>query len=159
MDIVAWILAIALMAVGLAGTLLPVLPGTGLILCAILLHRFWFGADGVGWVAISVAAVLFLLSLAVDFLAGVTGAKISGASKAGLWGGLAGMIVGLFFGLPGILLGPLLGVLAGELLVGRRWAEAGRSSVGTVLGNLAGGLAKLALGLAMVGAFVAGVWK
>jgi len=159
MDVVLWSVTVLLLAIGLAGTLLPVLPGTGLILCGMLFHRFGFGSEGIGWPTLVIGSVLFVVSLGLDFLAGVVGAKLSGASKAGIIGGVLGLVAGFFFGLPGLLLGPLAGVLAGELMAGRKLVEAGRSSVGTVLGNLAGALAKFVLGLGMIAAFAIGAWR
>jgi len=159
MDTVVWIVVGVLCVVGLLGTLLPLLPGTGLILAATLVFRVWFGPESIGWLSLSIIALLFLLSIGVDFVAGVTGARLSGASRSGLVGGGIGLVIGLFFGLPGLLLGPLAGVLAGELLAGRRLSEAGRSSLGTVLGNLVGSLAKFAIALAMVGVLAIAIWR
>ena len=45
MDIFVWFLAIVLMAVGLIGTVLPVVPGTVIILAAALIHQMMLGTE------------------------------------------------------------------------------------------------------------------
>jgi uncharacterized protein YqgC (DUF456 family) len=90
------------------------------------------------------------LSYALEFGSGYFGAKRFGATKWGGFGAAIGTIAGLFYPFPGLLVGPLLGAIAGELLAGKRLVSAGRAGWGTVLGNLAGIVAKLVIALAMV---------
>jgi hypothetical protein len=151
MDWTWWLLTFALMLAGLAGTLLPVLPGTSLIMAGALVHRVAFGAErSVGWPVLAGMAVLLVLSLVVDFLGGMAGAKWGGASRWGVIGAVLGATVGIFFGLPGLLLGPLAGALACELLAGKGVAPATKSAWGTLIGTAAGAVAKFVAGLVMV---------
>jgi uncharacterized protein len=159
MDWLWWLLTFGLMLAGLAGTLVPVLPGTTLVFAGALVHRVAFGPKrSVGWGVIMGMAVLLLLSLAVDFLGGMLGAKWGGASRWGIIGAVTGATVGIFFGLPGLLLGPLAGALLCELLAGKAVASATKSAWGTFIGTAAAGVAKFVIGLAMVLWFVLAVF-
>ena len=155
MDIFVWFLAIVLMAVGLIGTVLPVVPGTVIILAAALIHQMMLGTEkSLGWWNIAGLVLLTLLSYAVEFAGGYFGAKRFGATKWGAFGAMLGAIVGLFFPFPGLIIGPIVGAVVGELLAGKRLVSAGRAGWGTLLGNLAGMLAKLTIALLMVSWFL-----
>jgi uncharacterized protein YqgC (DUF456 family) len=154
MDIFVWFLAIVLMAAGLIGTVLPVVPGTVVILAAALIHQMMLGTEkSLGWWNIAGLVLLTLLSYAVEFAGGYFGAKRFGATKWGAFGAMLGAIVGLFFPFPGLIIGPIVGAVAGELVAGKRLVSAGRAGWGTLLGNLAGMLGKLTIGLVMVSWF------
>jgi uncharacterized protein YqgC (DUF456 family) len=149
------------MLAGLAGTILPLLPGTTIILAAAVMHHFALGpARSIGWWTIGGLVALTVISYVLDFVSGAMGAKKFGASRWGAVGGILGAIVGIFFGLPGIFIGPLAGVLLGELLGGKGLLPAGKSTWGTLLGTTAGIAAKLAIGSAMIAWFlVAALWR
>jgi uncharacterized protein YqgC (DUF456 family) len=154
MDILLWFVAAALVLIGLAGTLLPILPGVPLVFGGLLLGAWIDGFAHVGWPLLLVLALLSLLSVVVDLAASSLGAKRAGAGRAAMLGAAIGTLVGLFFGLAGLLIGPFLGAAAGQFLVRQDLVEAGRAGVGAWIGFLLGGLAKLALGIAMVLIFV-----
>ena len=151
-----WTLTLVLMFVGLVGTVVPLLPGTTIILAAAIVHHFALGeAQSVGWWTIAGMVVLTVVSYVVDFVSGALGAKKFGATRWGAIGGIVGAIVGIFFGLPGIFIGPLVGVLAGELLGGKGLLPAGKSTWGTLLGTTAGMVCKLAISVLMIAWFLA----
>jgi uncharacterized protein len=153
-----WLFAIVLMALGLIGTVIPIVPGTTIILAAAVVHRLVVGADrSLGWIALIVMLVLTLLTYAIDAAAGYMGAKGFGATKWGLIGGAAGALIGLFFGLFGLFVGPVIGAMAGELIGGKEIMKAGRAGWGTFLGGLAGVVAKLFIGLIMIVIFLMNV--
>ena len=156
-----WTLTLLLMFAGLIGTVLPLLPGTTVILGAAVGHHLLLGPEhSVGWWTIGGLAALVVLSFIVDFVSGAAGAKYFGATRWGALGGIVGAIVGLFFGLIGIFVGPLIGVLAGELLGGKGVLPAGKSTWGTFLGTTAGMVCKLAIGALMIAWFlVAALWR
>jgi uncharacterized protein YqgC (DUF456 family) len=155
MDLLWWLVAIVLMAVGLIGTVLPVVPGTVIILAAALIHQMMLGTEkSLGWWNITVLVLLMLLSYALEFAGGYFGAKRFGATKWGAYGAMLGAIIGLFFPFPGLIIGPIVGAIAGELLAGKRLVSAGRAGWGTLLGNLAGLIGKLTIGLVMVSWFL-----
>ena len=155
MELFWWFLTIVLFAVGLIGTIAPVLPGTTIILAAAIIHRIMLGPDkSVGWHTIIVLVLLTLATYALDIFAGYFGAKYFGATKWGMFGAILGAIVGLFFGVIGLFVGPVIGAVAGEFIAGKRMIDAGRAGWGSLLGNIGGMLAKLIIGLSMIAIFL-----
>jgi uncharacterized protein YqgC (DUF456 family) len=151
----AYLFAGILILVGLAGIILPALPGTPLVFAGMLVAAWANGFRDVSVWTIVLLGVLTLLSLAVDFFATTLGAQKAGASKPALFGAALGTVVGIFFGIPGLLLGPFVGAVVGELAGGRReWAHASRVGVATWLGLVVGTAFKLALAFGMLGIFV-----
>ena len=151
MHVLWWFVAIVVMAIGLIGTVLPVLPGAAIILAAAVGHRLVVGPDyGMSWWAIAILVALTALSFALDFAASYLGAKYFGATRWGAVGALVGFIVGIFTGFVTLLVAPIVGAITGELIAGQRLIKAGKAGWGTLLGNLAGMTGKLLLGLAMV---------
>ncbi|MFN0068979.1 MAG: DUF456 domain-containing protein [Limisphaerales bacterium] len=146
--------ALLVMLVGLAGCVLPAVPGTPLILASAVGHRLWFGPAGAPWWVLGVMLFLMLLSIAAEQLAGLFGAKALGATRRGMIGAIVGGLIGIFFGPAGILLGPFLGAVAGELTGGRELRDSARAGFGAAVGVLAGTVGKLACGLAMTGLFL-----
>ena len=150
-DSLWWLIAIALMAVGLIGTVLPVLPGTTVILAAAVVHRVMVGAEaGASWWCIGGLIVLTLISYAIDLASGYFGAKYFGATRWGVIGAAVGVVIGIFTGFVTLLFAPVAGAIIGEMLGGKRLGSAGKAGWGTFLGSIAGMLAKVVLGFAMV---------
>ena len=150
-----WLCAALLIAAGVAGLVLPALPGP-LLLFAGLWMAAWaedFIFVGVG--TLILLAVLALIASLADFVAGAFGARRSGASARSVWGAAWGAVIGIFFGLPGLLLGPFIGAVIGELSVQRDIAAAGRAGWGATIGLALGMAAKLAFGIAMIAVFLA----
>jgi uncharacterized protein len=154
-ELLWWLITIVLFAVGLIGAVVPLLPGTTIILAAAIIHRLMLGPEkSVGWRTIAILAVLTLATYALDFLSGYFGAKYFGATKWGMFGAIIGAVVGIFFGFIGLFVGPVIGAIAGEFIAGKQLVEAGRAGWGSLLGNLAGMLGKLAIALVMIVLFL-----
>jgi hypothetical protein len=148
-----WIGSLLLVGVGMAGILLPGLPGTPLVFCGLLLAAWADGFEAVGVGTVIALAALTVLGFAVDFVAAGLGVKGAGASREAMIGAAAGMFVGLFFGLPGIVFGPFLGAVLGELVARRSLSQAGRAGVATWIGFVLGTGVKLVLAFTMLGIF------
>lgn len=148
-----WILSATLILIGLAGTLLPILPGTGLVWAGIVLGAWIDDFSRVGMTTLAVISALALLAWALDYIAGLMGAQKAGASRQALFGAAAGTVLGLFMGFIGVLFMPLVGAAVGEYLARREAAGAVRVGVATWLGILVGLLAKVVLAFVMVGIF------
>jgi uncharacterized protein YqgC (DUF456 family) len=151
-------IAVALILVGLAGTMVPVVPGiplifAGLWLIACLDHYHHVGQ----WWLLGIAAV-GAIGLTMDLLAGALGAKRVGASKQAVSGALLGTLIGLFFGLPGVLLGPFVGAVLGELSAGSSVLRSTDVGVSAWMGLIFGTIIKLISSLIMVAAFGAVWW-
>jgi uncharacterized protein YqgC (DUF456 family) len=149
-----YILAAILIAVGFVGTILPALPGVPLVFAGMFVAAWADGFQHVGVWTLIALGVMTLLAVAVDFLAGLAGAKRVGASRLALIGAAVGTLVGIFFGLPGLLLGPFLGALLGELFAGGTLRRATDVGVGAWIGFLVGTVLKLGVCFAMLGIFV-----
>lgn len=157
MDLVTvlwWLLALALIVGGLAGVILPILPGLPMLFGGLLIIAWMDDFVRVGGFTLGVLGALVVLGMVLDFIAGALGAKRVGASPRAVTGAALGSVVGMFFGLPGLLLGPFVGAVIGELGARGSLRQAGASGVGTWVGLLVGTIAKLAIGLAMLGLFV-----
>jgi uncharacterized protein YqgC (DUF456 family) len=118
-EIIGLSVALLVMLAGLVGSIVPVLPGTPLVLAAAVGHRLYFGQTSVSNFVLGILVALTLISLLFDFLAGMLGAKKIGATWRGMTGAVIGGIIGLFFSLPGIILGPFLGAMLFECWVPR----------------------------------------
>ena len=153
MDIALWITAIAAVLLGIAGMVLPLLPGTPL-----LFGGLWLAAwlDGYAKVSITVVVILGVMALVawvVDYVAAVLGVKRVGASGMAVAGAAIGAVLGLFAGLPGLILGPVIGAMAGEWLARKDAAQATRAGLGAGIGFIVAVAAKLGIAMAMLGVF------
>jgi uncharacterized protein YqgC (DUF456 family) len=150
-----WILCAALIVAGLAGTVLPVLPGTVLVWAGIVLGAWIDDFQRVGTTTLVVVTVLAALAWVLDYVAGLLGARKAGASRQALLGAAIGTVAGLFMGVVGVLFMPLVGAALGEYLAQKDQTRAVRVGVATWLGIMLGLLAKVVLAFVMVGLFVA----
>jgi uncharacterized protein len=147
-----------LFAVGLIGVVVPILPGTTIILAAVIIHRLMLGAQkSIGWKTIVVLVLLTLLSYVFDFLGSYFGAKYFGATRWGAFGAIVGALIGVFFGIIGLFVGPVIGAVAGEFIAGKRMIDAGRAGWGSLLGNLGAMIGKLVIAVAMITIFLLAV--
>lgn len=153
-----YVFAGILIVVGVLGVVVPVLPGLPLVFLGMWLAAWAGGYEQVGVAMLLLLGLLTALSLGVDLLATVFGAKRVGASRQALVGAALGTLFGLFLGLVGIFVGPFVGALAGEWLHGRRLGHATRVGMGTWLGIVFGAVLKLALAFAMLGLFLFALW-
>ncbi len=147
------LLAVLLVLVGIAGIILPALPGIPLVFAGLLLAAWADDFAHVGWLPLTVLGLLTLASFAVDILATVVGAQRVCASRKALWGTFVGSIVGLFFMPIGLFVGPLAGALLGEYWHTRELGRSTKVGLATWLGILLGFALKLALVIAMLGLF------
>lgn len=147
-------LATVLVLVGLAGVILPALPGLPLVFAGMLVAAWAGDFQRIGAVTLVVLGLLTLLSVVADFVATAAGAKRVGAGPLAVWGAALGTFAGIFFGPLGLLAGPFLGALLGELWHTRALRRATHVGLATWLGLLLGTVLKLALAFAMVGLFV-----
>ena len=154
LQVVLYLVAGALILIGLIGVVLPALPGLPLMFAGMLLAAW---TDHFQRVPIWVIVILGLMSLAallIDFLATSLGAKRYGAGKLAIVGAMLGTLAGLFFGIPGLLVGPFVGAMIGELMHGKQLAQASKVGMATWLGLIFGTGLKVAVAIAMLAIFV-----
>lgn len=150
-----WALCVALILLGLAGTVLPVLPGTLLVWAGIVLGAWIDDFAHVSVTTVVVISVLALLAWGLDYAAGLLGAQRAGASKLALLGAAVGTVLGLLMGLAGVLFMPLVGAAVGEYVARRDEGRAVKVGLATWVGIMLGLLAKVVLAFIMVGVFAA----
>jgi len=150
-EVLGFILALLVMLAGVAGAVLPGLPGTPIIFLAALGHRLWFKDHSTAWWVVAVLGLLAVFSMAMDFLATTYGAKRLGATWRGMIGAVLGAMIGLFVLPPfGLILLPLVGAALGEMSGGREWRAAGKAGLGASIGVIVGTLGRVGCSLAMV---------
>jgi len=148
-----WILSLILVGVGIAGTLIPGLPGTPLVFGGLLLAAWADGFQSVGVGTVMILAAMTVLAFCVDFISSSLGARRAGASREAVVGAALGTLVGIFFGFAGIILGPFAGAVIGEFMARRNLGQAGIAGVATWIGFILGIGVKLMLAFTMVGIF------
>ncbi|HEU4427141.1 MAG TPA: DUF456 domain-containing protein, partial [Myxococcota bacterium] len=149
------VLGALLVVIGVAGLLLPGLPGAPLLFAGFVVAAWAEDFAYVGFWWLALLGVLAAVTYAVDFAATALGAKRFGASPRAVLGAALGALVGIFFGPLGWILGPFAGAVLGELTVKRDLGGAQRAGFGATLGLLLGSVAKFALACLMIGIFVA----
>ena len=150
---ILYVVAAVLVIAGLAGTILPVLPGVLLVFGGLFVAAWADDFARVGWPTLTVIGGLGALSFVVDFFASVLGAKRVGASPQALLGAGLGGFAGIFLGIPGIIFGPFLGAAIGEYLSRGRLLQAGKVGFGTWFGLLVAAVAKVVIAVMMVAIF------
>jgi uncharacterized protein len=156
--ILLWVASVLLVVAGIAGILVPALPGTVLIFAGLLLGAWADGFTRVGAGTLVVIGVVGAASYVVDFAAAALGAKRFGASPRAMIGAGLGTLLGFFLGLPGLILGPFVGAVLGELSVHRDLGRAGRAGVAAWIGFAVGTAVKVGLAFLMVAIFVAALF-
>jgi uncharacterized protein len=154
MNPLLWALSTALILLGLAGVVLPALPGTALVLAGIILGAWIDDFSRVGWLALTSVALLAVLAWVLDYVSAMLGAKRAGASRQAVIGAALGTVAGIFMGLVGVLFMPLVGAAIGEFIALKDQRRAMQVGVSTWLGLMAGMLAKVVLAFTMVGIYV-----
>lgn len=158
MAIVYWSLTVLLLAAGLVGSVLPLIPGTTLILLGALLQQ-WLLPGTLSWTAVGWIAAFWALSIIGDIVCTLLGTRLLGGSKWGMAGASGGALAGMFFSLPALIVGTILGAMAAEKLGAKRSdTDALRSGAGAALGFLLGTVLRVACAIAMIGIYVVAVW-
>lgn len=142
MDVLLIVIAVLLLVAGIAGCVLPVLPGPPLGYVGLLLLHLTDKVDFSTSLLLIWLAIVVVLQV-LDYVTPMLGSKYGGGTEFGNRGSLAGTILGLFFLPWGIIVGPFLGAVAGELLGGSDLHHALKSGVGSLIGFLLGTILKV----------------
>lgn len=151
MEIALYAAGALALAVGIAGVVLPAIPGSALLVVGVVLVAWAEGFTRVGWPTITATVLLSALIWATDWVAAVLGAKAFGASKWSILGAGVGLLLGMFLGLPGIILGPAVGAVAFEYWKDPNFQKALQAGAGAFLGFVVGSAVKVALAFVVVG--------
>jgi len=145
--------AIMLMILGIAGCLLPILPGPPLAYLGLVALHFTRFAD-ISRNMFIILGVIAVVVTVIDYVVPIWGTRQFGGSKYGMRGATVGLIIGLFLGPPGIIIGPFIGAFVGELIFKDDIRYALKAGFGSLLGFLTGVGLKLAAALLMTFYFV-----
>ncbi len=143
-----YVLSGLMILVGIAGSVLPALPGAPLVFAGMLLAA-WVG----DFQLISVWTCIFLGILTAVAMLSALGTKVAGASAWAFVGAAIGAVVGLLFGLVGLIVGPFVGAIAGELIATQNMQKSTRAGIGAAIGFVLGSVAKIGLIFTMLGVF------
>ncbi|MBD8069158.1 DUF456 domain-containing protein [Bacillus sp. PS06] len=152
MDIVYWLIIIALFIIAFIGLVYPVIPSVLFLIAGFLVYGLIYGFDHYSWVFWVVQGIFFALLMVVDYAANLFGVKKFGGSKAAIWGSTIGLLIGPFvIPVAGIILGPFLGAIIAEILVHKKdFKTSLKIGIGSLLGFLSGTIAKGLIQLAMI---------
>jgi uncharacterized protein YqgC (DUF456 family) len=159
LETIAIVIGSIFVLVGIAGCVLPILPGPvliflGLLILALLKDFF----PPLTPTLMIVMAILTVIVTIGDYMIPLWGAKKYGTSKWGIWGSVAGMAIGLLFSPFGMLLGAVIGAVAVEWLVQKEKGKAFKAGWGVIVGSLLGAVLKLGVSGMMVYYFIRGLW-
>ncbi|ANY74448.1 MULTISPECIES: DUF456 domain-containing protein [Paenibacillus] len=157
MDVLGWIIVIALFIIGMAGAIYPILPGVIAIYLALFVYGWFFTFahyDAWFW---TIQTIILVVLFIADYAVNAWGVKKLGGSKASIWGSTIGLIIGPFV-IPafGLIIGPFIGAFIGELLAGSGAGKSMKVGLGSVLGLFSSIVVKVVLQLAMIIVFI--VW-
>ncbi len=144
METLIIILSILAGIIGIAGSILPGLPGTPVSWVGLLLLYIWgSGTNAAGEpMALSgliVWGVIVALVSVIDYVVPMYFTKITGGSKYAERGAIVGMIAGIILTPVGMILGSFLGAFLFELYYNRKGAaQAFKAAVGSFLGFITG---------------------
>jgi len=146
-------LAIVLMILGIAGCLLPILPGPPLTYLGLVVLHFTRFAD-ISKNLFIILGIVAVVVTVIDYVVPIWGTRQFGGSKYGMRGATVGLIIGLFLGPLGIIIGPFIGAVIGELIFKDDVKYALKAGFGSLLGFLTGVGLKLAASLLMTFYFI-----
>jgi len=155
MSVIITILTAVLMFAGLLGSVLPILPGSSLILLGAFIYAWHTNFMIVTRSTLIELLILVVFSQALDYIATILGAKKFGASRWGMTGAFLGGLIGLFSGgFLGMMIGPFIGALLLEFIHGQDLKASLRIGLGTLIGFLSGTIGKITIAIIMIGIFL-----
>lgn len=157
MDYLVWALTSILTLIGVAGVIVPLLPGTTLILLAMVVHKLLLPGS-LEWSVLGWITVVWVFSVLVDFLGVLIGTRLFGGSRWGMAGASGGALIGMFFSLPALILGTIFGAVVAERYVAKKTAEQSiRAGAGAAFGFVLSTVGRLGCALLMIVLFLLAV--
>ncbi len=154
MEIAVWLLTILLTLAGILGVLVPLIPGTTLILLGFVVHKLLL-PEALGWGVLGWITAVWFVSVIVDFAGVLVGTRLFGGTRWGMAGASGGAFVGMFFSLPALLLGTIFGAVVAERYAAKRsHQDSLRAGMGAAVGFLLSTAGRLACALLMVALFL-----
>ena len=162
MEYIVVVLGILLLAVAVAGSILPGLPGPPLAFGGLLLIMYNDHARAnmaeSNYIWLIIFAIIVIIISVLDYFLPIWGTKKFGGTQAGVRGSTIGLIVGIFASFftfaSSIIIGPFIGAVAGEMMAGESKETALKSGIGSFIGFAAGTIMKVMVILAITGYFI-----
>ena len=158
MDIFLIIVASICIIAGIAGCILPGLPGPPLSYLGLLCLEWSKYADFSVTLLLILAGLVLFITIA-DYIIPIYMTKRFGGTKWGTWGATIGLIIGMFFGLVGTIAGPFIGALTLELIGGSKTEHAFKSATGSLIGFIFGTGGKLIISGVITFYFLQALWQ
>lgn len=136
------ILGIILCIGGIAGSLLPLLPGPPIAYVGMLLQLFR-DPDPFTTRTLLIFAGVVVVSLVLDYLIPIWGTKKFGGTRYGAWGCTLGFLAAFWLGPWGVIIGPFVGAFLGELIGGKESHKSLKAAFGSFVGFLLGSFLKI----------------
>ena len=153
--ILLWAITVALLSVGIAGTLFPAVPGLALVFVGILFYAIATGFSTISTTTIVLFGIVVLIGLLADFWASVAATSAGGGSARAIAGVIIGSLVGMIAaGPPGLFIGAFMGAFAGAILSGQSYKKATKVALYSIIGMVGSALIQLLLALVLTAAFV-----
>jgi uncharacterized protein YqgC (DUF456 family) len=138
--------------IGLAGSFLPIVPGSLIVWIGVIVHKLWIADGSVTWLVVVITGVLMGIGQLADFYMGIWGARKFGASWKGAVGAFLGALIGFFIPPPilWLIMGPIVGAIVGELVAGRSFGAGSKAGIGTVVGGILAFALKFGISLSVI---------
>ena len=157
MDFVVWSLTTLLVLAGLLGVIVPLLPGTTLILFAFVIHKLLL-PEALSWGLLGWITAAWLASVLVDFAGVLVGTRLFGGTRWGMAGASGGAFIGMFFSLPALVLGTIFGAVVAERYAAKRTHQQSlRAGMGAAFGFILSTAGRLFCSFLMIALFLYGV--
>ena len=156
MNLIAWVVIVALFIVAFIGLVYPIIPSVLFIFAGFITYGLFFTFAELPWWFWAIEVLFTLLLFSADTVANLVGVKKFGGSKAAMWGSTIGLLIGPFV-IPflGIILGPFLGAIIAELVVSKQSIQnALKVGVGSVIGFLTSVVTKGTIQIIMIAVFL-----
>ena len=160
MDLIAWVVIVALFIIAFIGLVYPIIPSVLFIFAGFIVYGLFFSFADLPWWFWVIEVLFTVLLFAADTVANIIGVKKFGGSKAAMWGSTIGLLVGPFV-IPflGIILGPFLGAVIAEIVIMKQSLQTAlKVGVGSVVGFLTSVVTKGTIQIVMIMVFLIAIF-
>ena len=160
MDLIAWVVIIALFIIAFIGLVYPIIPSVLFIFAGFIVYGLFFTFADLPWWFWVIEVLFTVLLFAADTVANIIGVKKFGGSKAAMWGSTIGLLIGPFV-IPflGIILGPFLGAVIAEIVIMKQSLQTAlKVGVGSVVGFLTSVVTKGTIQIVMIMVFLIAIF-